>query len=138
MMEVVFLFCTDANTGPDGKLNIHGVFHELHASDFPARQDHMVLAGIVEWNRHEHGRIPFRMDLTDPAGMSIFTIEGHTDVESLPQSKVPAKTQFMLPMTNVMFPAPGRYQMRIDFNGAEMAGPSMYLLRSSHQQEERS
>ena len=138
MMEVVFLFCTDANTRPDGKLNIQGVFHELHASDYPARQEHMVLAGIVEWDRHEQGRIPFRMDLTDPAGMSIFTIEGHTDVESQPQSKAPAKTQFMLPLTNVMFPAPGRYQMRMDFNGKEMTGPSMHLVRSSYEPEGKS
>ena len=137
MMETVFLFCTDASAGPDGKLNIHGVFNDLRAPDFPARQDQMVLAGIVEWDRHEQGRIPFRIDLTDPEGMSIFTIEGHTDVEPQPQSKAPAKTQFVLPLKNVMFPVPGRYQIRMDFNGKEMAGPSMHLLRSSHEQEER-
>ena len=138
MMETVFLFCTDASAGPDGKLNIHGVFNDLRAPDFPARQDQMVLAGIVEWDRHEQGRIPFRIDLIDPEGMSIFTIEGHTDVELQPQSKAPAKTQFVLPLKNVMFPAPGRYQIRMDFNGNKMTGPSMYLLRSSHGQEERS
>ena len=137
MMETVFLFCTDAGTGPDGKLNIHGVFNDLRAPDFPARQDQMVLAGIVEWDRHEQGRIPFSMDLTDPGGKSIFTIEGYTDVEPQPQSKAPAKTQFVLPLKNVMFPAPGRYQIQMDFNGNKMTGPSMYLLRSSHEQEEQ-
>lgn len=138
MMETIFLFCTDAGTGPDGKLNIHGVFNDLRASDFPARQDQMVLAGIVEWDRREQGRIPFTIDLTDPGGKSIFTIEGHTDVEQQPQSKAPARTQFVLPLKNVMFPAPGRYRIRMDFNGNKMTGPSMYLLRSSHEQEERS
>ena len=138
MMETVFLFCTDASAGPDGKLNIHGVFNDLRASDFPARQDQMVLAGIVEWDRREQGRIPFTIDLTDPGGKSIFTIEGHTDVEQQPQSKAPARTQFVLPLKNVMFPAPGRYRIRMDFNGNKMTGPSMYLLRSSHEQEERS
>lgn len=138
MMETVFLFCTDAGAGPDGKLNIHGVFNDLRASDFPARQDQMVLAGIVEWDRREQGRLPFRIELTDPGGKSIFTIEGHTDVEQQPQSKAPARTQFVLPLKNVMFPAPGRYRIRMDFNGNKMTGPSMYLLRSSHEQEERS
>ncbi len=138
MMETVFLFCTDAGAGADGKLNIHGVFHDLRAPDFPARQDQMVLAGIVEWDRHEQGRIPFRIDLTDPGGKSIFTIEGHTDVKPPPQSRAPARTQFVLPLKNVMFPAPGRYQIRMEFNGNKMTGPSMYLLRSSHEQEERS
>ena len=75
MMETVFLFCTDAGTGPDGKLSIHGIFNELHAPDFPARQDKMILVGIVEWQRDLQGRIPFTVDLTDPGGMAIFSID---------------------------------------------------------------
>lgn len=129
-MEAVFLFCRDAGAGPDGKLDIHGVFHELLAPDFPARQDRMILAGIVEWQRDIKGRVPFKMDLIDPEGMSIFTIEGHTDVEPQPVDKAPAKTQFILPLSNVMFPTPGRFQMKIDINGKEIDGPSMYLQRS--------
>lgn len=129
-MEAVFLFCADAGAGPDGRLNIHGVFNELSAPDFPARQDHIVLAGIVEWHRDSAGRIPFKMDFMDPQGISIFTIDGHTDVDARPASCTPARTQFVLPLTNVMFPAPGRYQMRIDINGNEISGPSMYLMQS--------
>jgi hypothetical protein len=130
MMETVFLFCTDAGTGPDGKLSIHGIFNELHAPDFPARQDKMVLVGIVEWQRDLQGRIPFTVDLTDPDGKAIFSIEGHTDVESRPPSKAPAKTHLILPLTDVMFPAPGHYRVRININGSELTGPSMHLIRS--------
>jgi hypothetical protein len=130
MMETVFLFCTDAGTGPDGKLSIHGIFNELHAPDFPARQDKMVLVGIVEWQRDLRGRIPFTVDLTDPEGLAIFSIEGHTDVESRPPSKAPAKTQLILPLKDVMFPAPGHYRVRININGSELTGPSMHLIRS--------
>ena len=90
----------------------------------------MVLAGIIEWNAEVSGKVPFKMDLMDPEGLSIFTIEGHTDVEPRPPSRAPAKTQFVLPMTNVMFPAPGRYQMRIDINGEKLIGPSVHLMRS--------
>jgi len=129
-MEAVFLFCADAGAGPDGRLNIHGVFNELFAPDFPARQDRIVLAGVVEWQRDVQGRIPFKMDLADPEGMSIFTIDGHTEVEHQLHSRAPAKTQFILPLTNIMFPVPGRYQMRIDIDGTEIAGPTMYLMRS--------
>ncbi len=129
-MEAVFLFCKDAGTGPDGKLDIHGVFNELLAADFPAKQDRMVLAGIIEWKAEVKGKVPFKMDLMDPEGLSIFTIDGYTDVEPQLPSRAPAKTQFVLPMTNVMFPAPGRYQMRIDINGEELIGPSMHLMRS--------
>ncbi len=114
-------------------MDILGVFNELLAPDFPARQDRMVLAGIVEWQREVQGRVPFKMDLTDAGGMSIFTIEGHTDVKPQPPSRAPAKTQFVLPMTNVMFPAPGRYQMRIDIDGEEVTGPSMHLVYSQQE-----
>ncbi len=130
MMEAVFLFCTDAAAGSDGKLSIRGIFNELRAPDFPARQDEMVLVGIVEWQRDLAGRIPFTVDLTDPDGMSIFSIEGHTDVEARPASRAPAKTHLILPLKNVMFPVPGHYRVRININGTELSGPSMHLLRS--------
>jgi hypothetical protein len=130
MMEAVFLFCTNAGVGPDGKLSIHGIFNELRAPDFPALQDRMVLVGIVEWQRDLEGRIPFAVDLNDPDGVSIFSVEGHTDVEARPESKAPAKTQLILPLKNVMFPVPGHYRVRININGSELSGPSMHLLRS--------
>ena len=129
-MEAVFLFCADAGAGPDGKLSIRGVFNELHASDFPARQDKMVLVGIVEWQRDLEGRIPFVVDLNDPDGTAIFSIEGYTDVDARPPPRPPAKTELILPLENVMFPAPGHYRVRIDFAGTELAGPSMHLIRT--------
>jgi hypothetical protein len=90
----------------------------------------MVLVGIVEWQRDLEGRIPFAVDLNDPDGVSIFSVEGHTDVEARPESKAPAKTQLILPLKNVMFPVPGHYRIRININGSELSGPSMHLLRS--------
>ena len=129
-MEAVFLFCADAGAGPDGKLSIHGIFNELNAPDFPALQDRIVLVGIVEWQRELEGRIPFAVDLDDPDGVSIFSIEGHTDVEARPLSRAPAKTHLILPLKNVMFPVPGHYRARININGSDLSGPSMHLLRS--------
>ena len=134
-MEAVFLFCTDAGTGPDGKLNIHGIFSELQAPDFPARQDSIVLVGIIEWQRDVQGRIPFAVDLTDPEGLAIFSIEGHTDVEARPESRAPAKTQLILPLKKVMFPVPGHYRARIRINDIEVQGPSMHLLRMAETEQ---
>ena len=131
MLDAVFLFCTNAAVGPDGKLDIHGIFNELYAADFPARQDRLVLAGVIEWQRTVTGRIPFTIDLADPQGLSIFTIEGHTDVDARTGAQAPAKTQFVFPMEKVMFPAPGRYRIRLTIDGSEIDGPSMHLLRSS-------
>ena len=130
-MEAVFLFCADAQAGLDGKLDIHGVFNELHAPDFPARQDQMVLVGIVEWQRDLQGQIPFTVDLVDSDGKAIFSIEGHTDVDARLPEQAPAKTHFILPLKNVMFPAPGQYRAQISINSCELAGPSMHLLRTA-------
>lgn len=129
-MEAVFLFCTHAGTGPDGKLSIHGIISELRAPDFPARQDRIVLVGIVEWQRDLDGSIPFSVNLNDPDGIAIFSVEGHTRVEARSPSRAPAKTHLILPLENVMFPVPGRYRVQIDINGIEMAGPSLHLMRS--------
>ena len=134
-MEAIFLFCKDAAAGPDGRLNIQGVFNELYASDFPARQDRLVLVGVIEWERDAQGRIPFRIDLTDPDGDSVFSIDGHTDVESLPMNSVPAKTHLVLPMEKVMFPVVGRYRVRFSANDEEIFGPSMHLMRSDDDQD---
>ncbi len=129
-MEAIFLFCKDAAAGPDGRLNIQGVFNELYASDFPARQDRLVLVGVIEWERDTQGRIPFKIDLTDPDGEPVFSIDGHTDVESRPMNSAPAKTHLVLPMEKVMFPVAGRYRVRFSANNEETFGPSMHLMRS--------
>jgi hypothetical protein len=134
-MEAILLFCKDAAAGPDGRLNIQGVFNELYASDFPARQDRLVLVGVIEWERNAQGRIPFRIDLTDPDGDSVFSIDGHTDVESRPMNSAPAKTHLVLPMEKVMFPVVGRYRVRFSANDEEIFGPSMHLMRSDDDQD---
>lgn len=130
-MEAVFLFCRDASTASDGKLDIQGVFNELYAKDFPARQERMVLVGIVEWDRDLEGRIPFSVEIVDADDVSILSIEGHTDVDARPSSRAPARSHFILPLKKVMFPAMGRYRVRINLNGSEISGPSMHLLRGS-------
>ncbi len=128
-MQAAFLFCTDANTRSDGKLDIQGVFNELYANDFPARQERLVLVGVVEWPRELDGRIPFTVDLVDAEGLAIFSIEGHTEVDARPAARAPAKTHFVLPMENVMFPSHGCYSVRVNLNGEEIAGPAIHLLR---------
>lgn len=130
-MEITALFCDNATAAADGKLDIRGVFNELYAPDFPARQDHLVLAGVMQWERQDAGRKPFRIDLTHPDGHSVFTIEGHTDVEARPEPRPPAKTYLVLPMENVIFTSPGRYGVRTHVNGREYAGPSLFLVKSA-------
>jgi hypothetical protein len=130
-MEFTALFCDNAETCDRGKLHIHGVFDELYAPGFPARQDCVYLAGIVHWDRADHGRYPFRIDLVDPSARPIFTIEGFTDVESRSDQQPPAKTHLVFPMQNLVFISAGRYRLLATINDEQHHGPSLHLMQAS-------
>ena len=136
-METTLLFCQDASAGPDGRLNIQGVFNDLYAPDFPARQDRLVLVGVIEWERDTQGRIPFKIDLTDPEGKSVFSIDGHTDVKSQPMNSAPARTHLVLPMEKVIFPVAGQYRVRLAVNDEEIFGPSIHLMQSDDDSDDK-
>ena len=102
-MNVALFFCESAETVANGKLDLRGIYNELHAPSFPARQDHLMLAGLVEWDHEDHGKQPFKIDLLDPDGAEIFTIDGHSEVEARPATRPPSKTHLILPLQNLIF-----------------------------------
>ncbi len=130
IVEVTLFFCNQADTEPDGTLNLRGIRNELYAPAFPARQDRLFLAGIVEWQREVHGRQEFVIHLNGPDRKSIFTIEGNTDVDSRPDSRPPAKTQLVLPMENLIFTTAGEYQIEVYIAGQTKKGPILYLMKT--------
>lgn len=129
-MEVTLLFCNQASVGPDGKLSLQGVMSELYAPAFPATQERLFLAGIIEWQRADEGKKEFRINLKDPDGLAIFTIEGHTDVDSRPKTRAPAMTQLVLPMEKLVFAAAGEYRVEIAIAGRQINGPRLYLMKT--------
>ena len=129
-MQVVLLFCNEAHTEPSGKLTISGIFNELYAPDFPAKQERVVLAGVIEWDRVCGGMTPFTINLLSPDEKSIFTIDGHSQVDRRPSSRPPAKSVLILPMENVVFGTPGEYRVETTVDGQNISGPSLHLMRS--------
>lgn len=105
--------CDDARVRPDGKLDVGGIFNELHAPGFPAVQDRMTVVFVVEWDRGERGRIPLRADLVDEAGRAVLTIQGHTDVEPRGADRAPAQTRLVMPLEDVVFPGAGWYRFEL-------------------------
>lgn len=130
-MNIVLFFCEQATTRLDGKLNVDGIFNELYAPGFPARQDQIILAGIVEWDRDTHGNQPFTIQLLDPDNKPIFTIEGRSEVDERPEPRPPARTHLVLPLENLVFTKSGRYQVRMEVLNQQFPGPSLYLLNSA-------
>jgi len=103
------VICEQAEARADGRMDMHGVFHQLYAPAFPAQQDRMVLAAAVEWNEGEVGRQPFRIDLLDPKQTPVLTISGHTDVGPSAGGDAPPQTRLVMPLEGVVFPIPGTF-----------------------------
>jgi hypothetical protein len=125
------LLCDDARVTPDGKLDVHGVFHDLYAPGFPARQDRIVLVLVIEWERQDEGRFTFRVDLLAPDGRPSLTVNGHTDVDRRPLDRPPARAQLVMPLETVVFPAAGAYRFRVRVKGKELEGPTLHLMRGA-------
>lgn len=122
------LICDEARTTSEGKMDIRGVFNDLYAPGFPARQDHMVLVLAVEWDREDQGRYQLRVDLTSPSGEVTMTVQGETDVDRRPPNRPPPRTRLVMPLEDAVFPEPGRYRFVVRMKGQEMEGPCLYLV----------
>ena len=124
------LVCDDARMRPDGKMDVHGVFNDLAAPSFPAKQDRMVLVTTIEWDRDDEGRNAFRVDLLGPDGRPSLTVDGHTDVDARSPDRPPPRTRLILPLEEVVFPRPGKYRFEIRVKGRKLRGPSLFLMES--------
>lgn len=120
--------CDHAAATPDGKLNLHGVFHDLYAPGFPARQDRMTLVLSLEWDRSDAGRHAFRVDVRGPDGRPTLTVEGQSEVSPRPADRAPPRTQLVMPLEDVVFPVPGRYEFDVTVKGNVLAGPTLHLM----------
>ena len=128
-MELIMaLMCEDARTNPDGKLDIHGVFNDLFAPGFPARQPRMVLVMGIEWDRNDDGRYKFLVDLEDSTGRPVLTLDGHTDVDRRSPERPPARTRLIMPLEQVVFPKPGAYRCVLRLNGVRLQGPALHVI----------
>lgn len=109
-MRVLYaLICEDARERQDGRIDAHGIFHQLYAPGFPAQQERMVVAVGIEWDGGELGKHEFRIDLTDPSGSPALTINGHTEVGERTPGEAPPQTRLLMPLDGVVFPAAGTY-----------------------------
>lgn len=124
------LICEHARPTADGKLDVHGVFHDLYAPGFPAQQKQLMLVLDLEWAHGDQGRHRFRVDMMDPLGRPALTVEGHSDVTPRPPDRPPPRTRVVLPLENVVFPVPGAYRFQVRLKGKVFEGPRLYLVET--------
>lgn len=128
-MELLLgLVCDDARTTDEGKLDVQGIFNDLYAPGFPAKQDRMVLVLAIEWDRRDQGRFQFRVDLNGPDGSTSLTVDGHTEVDRRPPERPPARTRLVMPLEDVIFPRAGKYRFEVRMKGETFPGPTLHLV----------
>lgn len=120
--------CDDARPTPTGRIDAHGIYHDLAAPGFPAKQEHMVLVLVLEWDREDHGRYRFKADLEDDEGKVSLTVEGETEVQQPGEGQPPARSQLVMPIEEVVFPHAGQYTFRLKVKGRTLQGPGVYLM----------
>jgi GrpB-like predicted nucleotidyltransferase (UPF0157 family) len=130
MQLLMAVVCDDARLNSEGKMDIHGVFNDLYAPGFPAKQDKMVLVLVVEWDREDEGRHRFRVDLEDEDAKPSLSVEGYTDVDRRPSDRPPPRTRLMMPIEEAIFPRPGPYRFMVRMKGRTFTGPSLYLVQA--------
>ncbi|HEX2202101.1 MAG TPA: hypothetical protein VHG91_02330 [Longimicrobium sp.] len=131
-MKVLYaLLCEDAHDRSDGRLDVHGVFHQLYAPGFPARQDRFTLAMAVEWEPHELGRIDFAIDLLDPGNAPALSITGHTDVSPRQPLMGPPQTRMLMPLENIVFPAEGTYLFELKVGETRLPLAPLHLIEDA-------
>lgn len=130
-MRVLYaLNCEHAAPRADGRLDVHGVFHQLFAPGFPAKQDNMVLALAIEWDTEGEGRRDFGIDLIDPSGSPSLTISGHTDVTPQRPGEAPPRTLLVMPMEEIVFPTAGTYLFRLKVDEQKWDLAPLHLIES--------
>lgn len=126
MKLLLGLVCDRAHQGPDGRLHVEGQYHDLYAPGFPAKHD-LTLVTVLEWDRNDHGRYNFTVELLDPRGNPSLRGSGYTEVVEPTEGGPAARTYYIEPLQNVVFPEAGPYRFRIQAKGAWHEGPVLYL-----------
>jgi len=122
------VFCDQAHEAADGRLDLVGIFDELAAPGFPAMQNRMTVALVVEWTPEESGEQPLRADLVDDENTRVLTIQGHTEVHAATDSRRPARTRLILPLERVVFPHEGRYHLDLIAGGETKRACSLFVM----------
>ena len=131
-MKVLYAFvCEAGQERTDGRVDVHGIFHQLHAPSFPARQDHLTLAVAVEWEPHEQGKpVPLSIELVDPGRSPVLSITGQTEVSEQQPFMGPPKTQIVLPIDGVIFPVEGTYVFELVVNEQRERLAPLHIIKT--------
>jgi hypothetical protein len=126
MRLLLGLVCDSASQDREGRVHVRGQYHDLYAPGFPAKHD-LTLVLVLEWPRSDQGRYTFTVELLGPGDRPSLRGEGYTEVVLAPPGGPPARTTYIQPLPDVVFPEPGEYRFRVRAKGVWHEGPLLYL-----------
>jgi hypothetical protein len=110
-MRLILLLAADyANITRDAKLNVMGVFNEIRAAAFPARQSSMHLVVKLGAELGEDGQTrQLTVKLRDADGATVMSLTGPVEIPKGEQGVRP-EVNAILELKDIVFPRPGSYQ----------------------------
>jgi uncharacterized protein DUF6941 len=116
-----------ANISREGKLNIMGIFEQIHAVHFPAMHAQMQLVVRLEASPFESGPHPVRVAFIDEDARELFQIPGTLVVpESRAGENITTNQIFVL--NGVMLPKAGVYEFVIVVGDEEVGRVPLRVL----------
>jgi len=107
---MLFLAADYANITREGKLNVMGIFNDIHSFQFPTRHSAMHLVAKLVAELGEYGQTrDFTVKLLDEDANLIFDLSGQFQVPPGGQGRKP-EVNLILELKDLIFPKEGMYQ----------------------------
>lgn len=107
------------NITNNGKLNILGIFSQIHASNVPTMHAQMHVVVQFAFEPYEAGEKQVRIALQDEDGNQVLALEGLLNIAPS-GSPDPIVVNQVLPLQNVVFPHFGSYEFVIQVDGEDL------------------
>ena len=127
-MELTLALLADyANVSREGKLNIMGIFEQIHAQQFPATHPQMQLVMRIEASPFEAGMHPVNLSFIDADAREMFAIPGALAIpESQDGQNITTNQIFVL--NGITFPKAGLYEFVIMADSDELGRVPLRVL----------
>ena len=129
-MEITLAVLADAaNRTDSGKLNLLGVFRNIHATSVPFQHPIMALLVELEASALERGTTPkVNVHLIDEDGHTVLALPDQMLMIPATESNLTPSVVFICNLINVYFERYGSYRFEIDVDGKRLGSVPLQIV----------